>query len=832
MSVVELQNTGYKTSVELIDMPSAEDYDIFQKEYDDFLKTVANLPSSVTRDELATKQTNALEEDIYKATAQNLINGMDLDIAYDAVNAGIYRAEQERMERKKIALEEAAAENIVEEKLAEDVQYNVTTANAEDTTDPTASMSRFFIQKYVIDKAVKDHPMTLLDLAGRVVGPVATDIVFSKTKVGGGFLGAGVPAAFDTAILGDTIYNTQKYYAKKWYEILENPYISNVEVRRQLDALVKEIEENIPRMYQAEVFTGIQQGPDPFADGGDVLSWASMILPFKGLSQATRNLVRWGGRHGVPVQADPKNVEKFEEILSNKPNKNTKKAEQIAEENTKVKREEKKQLELDLGDRQQGELFNNLPEYETRKEIVKDIEARKTETAPQEQFSFMFDERTTPEQLEFIFEDSNKVGDIPTKAKTNDSLYTGFSYSVKETDNGLVYGTSSSGPVNVSYGYGNTYVQASPLGGTIPTVDTLKGAKEAFRNYDRNGGVVPFTTVYDKDYPGMVKHDTDFGRVVYFDKDNAGSYSRALKQARVYENDLLPKDHALFVTNTKDGIVSYAWGKNTPELLKASLDLKATELLDGYDEKALKKINLYSKRAAIYDKEAYPTLKEIKKLLKAANTNISGNGYSDTTMLINNQIRKVREELKGYGISATTLTDMPIETRRAIVALKVYSDYLGDLKEALKNVSVSEYHKSVPSPEVFTDKYIMLGEDLTNHPNPKVREFKGDVNNLTEADAKELGIYGVARRDGYIKMLDKSKISNPTKIITHTSDTIEQNLIDKQAGVVYNTTDGQWYPIISMSVDASNTSLVVPYRKKNVKTTLQEVNDGLKINRK
>ena len=308
-----------------------EDYDnssSFAKDMEHNMKVLSGLDPVVTNQEVADYINENNDQELLNGTEDALLQLSDRN-AIELATQNMETLGVKKRVNPEISVYDYYTQNEIANKFTDDT-YRINFTNTKE--DPSLYSTKYMIGSGKVYDALNSLKPNIARLAMRYIGQPATHL--GVTALGasiGGFkgavTGAGVAdaaiAGWDASILGGTIYNTQKKYIEEYHRILDNSSLSLEQFTKRLDEFITDINTNVAPEYQHEIYEGIIEGANPFADAGQSFTSVGIKIyaePFGFLAKAARRMVPFGsaGSNIKRMQINSELKSKIEQSMSNK----------------------------------------------------------------------------------------------------------------------------------------------------------------------------------------------------------------------------------------------------------------------------------------------------------------------------------------------------------------------------------------------------------------------------------------------------------------------------------------------------------------------------------
>lgn len=300
-----------------------EDYDNasrFAKDMEQNMKMLSGIDPLTTNQEVADYINDNNDQELLNGTEDAILQLSDRN-AIELATQNMEALGVKKRVNPEISVYDYYTQNEIANKFTDDT-YRVNFTNSKE--DPSVYSTKYMIGSGKVYDALNSLKPNTSRLAMRYIGQPATSLVMTAA---GGALGAGlsdaVMAGWDATILGGTIYNTQKKYIDRYHQLLGNNSLSLEQFTNRLDGLLTEIQTNVAPEYQYEIFEGIIEGPNPFADAGLVFTTFGIdtyIKPLGFLAKTAKRMLPSGsvGNSIKRMEMNEKLVEQIQKSMSNK----------------------------------------------------------------------------------------------------------------------------------------------------------------------------------------------------------------------------------------------------------------------------------------------------------------------------------------------------------------------------------------------------------------------------------------------------------------------------------------------------------------------------------
>ena len=300
-----------------------EDYDNasrFAKDMEQNMKMLSGIDPLTTNQEVADYINDNNDQELLNGTEDALLQLSDRN-SIELATQNMEALGVKKRVNPEISVYDYYTQNEIANKFTDDT-YRVNFTNSK--KDPSIYSTKYMIGSGKVYDALNSLKPNVTRLAMRYIGQPATSIALSSV---GGWIGAGasdaVMAGWDASILGGTIYNTQKRYIDRYHQLLENDSLSLEQFTSRLDSLLTEIQTDVAPEYQYEIFEGIIEGPNPFADAGlgfTTLGIQTYAKPFGFLAKTAKRMLPSAsvGNSIKRMEMNEKLVEQIQKSMSNK----------------------------------------------------------------------------------------------------------------------------------------------------------------------------------------------------------------------------------------------------------------------------------------------------------------------------------------------------------------------------------------------------------------------------------------------------------------------------------------------------------------------------------
>lgn len=300
-----------------------EDYDNasrFAKDMEQNMKMLSGIDPLTTNQEVADYINDNNDQELLNGTEDAILQLGDKS-AIELATQNMEALGVKKRVNPEISVYDYYTQNEIANKFTDDT-YRVNFTNSKE--DPSIYSTKYMIGSGKVYDALNSLKPNVTRLAMRYIGQPATSLAMSAV---GGWLGAGtsdaVMAGWDASILGGTIYNTQKKYINRYHQLLNNNSLSLEQFTNRLDNLLTEIQTDVAPEYQYEIFKGIIEGPDIFADAGLGLTTLGIRIyakPFEFLARTAKRMLPSAsvGNSIKRMEMNEKLMEQIQKSVSNK----------------------------------------------------------------------------------------------------------------------------------------------------------------------------------------------------------------------------------------------------------------------------------------------------------------------------------------------------------------------------------------------------------------------------------------------------------------------------------------------------------------------------------
>lgn len=300
-----------------------EDYDNasrFAKDMEQNMKMLSGIDPLTTNQEIADYINDNNDQELLNGTEDALLQ-LDDRNAIELATQNMEALGVKKRVNPEISVYDYYTQNEIANKFTDDT-YRVNFTNSK--KDPSIYSTKYMIGSGKVYDALNSLKPNTTRLAMRYIGQPAVSLAMSAA---GGAIGAGlsdaVMAGWDASILGGTIYNTQKKYIDRYHQLLNDNSLSLEQFTNRLNGLLTEIQTDVAPEYQYEIFEGIIEGPNPFADAGLVFTTFGIdtyIKPLGFLAKTAKRMLPFAsvGNSIKRMQMNEKLVEQIQKSMSNK----------------------------------------------------------------------------------------------------------------------------------------------------------------------------------------------------------------------------------------------------------------------------------------------------------------------------------------------------------------------------------------------------------------------------------------------------------------------------------------------------------------------------------
>lgn len=305
-----------------------------QKEYDYNIKQQFGIDQFKTREDVSKDLNSIYEQDYDKATEYNLISVVPEN--FENFARTVTSISKLKRYNPEISYEAIAAGEITDEQLARSSLFRTNSILGNDSdsiytkafyarakaqeafNNQTEGLGRKIFKRAAVPAIIGGSLTGISYAFGGKIGAVVTSPVTT-------FLAEGGIAYYDSARLGTSIYNFQKYYSNRIGNLIMDENVSPAEFATQFDSILNEVLQ-APEEYVSELLQGsILETPDIFADGGNTLAGVGMstyMNVVKGISRTgaytTSKLIPNAIKRGVNKIVGEKGIQTVDENLTSK----------------------------------------------------------------------------------------------------------------------------------------------------------------------------------------------------------------------------------------------------------------------------------------------------------------------------------------------------------------------------------------------------------------------------------------------------------------------------------------------------------------------------------
>lgn len=300
-----------------------EDYDnssSFAKDMEHNMKVLSGLDPVVTNQEVSDYINENNDQELLNGTEDALLQFSDRN-SIELATQNMETLGVKKRVNPEISVYDYYTQNEIANKFTDDT-YRINFTNTKE--DPSLYSTKYMIGSGKVYDALNSLKPNIARLAMRYIGQPATSMALSSV---GGLVGAGISdtvmSGWDAAILGGTIYNTQKKYIDRYHQLLGDSSLSLEQFTKRLDDFITDVNTNVAPEYQHEIYEGIIEGANPFADAGlgfTTLGIKTYARPFGFLARAAKRMVPLGsaGSNIKRMQMNSELKNKIEQSMSNK----------------------------------------------------------------------------------------------------------------------------------------------------------------------------------------------------------------------------------------------------------------------------------------------------------------------------------------------------------------------------------------------------------------------------------------------------------------------------------------------------------------------------------